>query len=96
MRGDRGLGEGGVAALMYRVVLLLLSWLRLMQRKWRIASMLSALVLAGVMVFSTALYAVVPAPKNFVLIRGGEFTMGSQESEVGRDAAKAVYKQFGI
>jgi len=36
------------------------------------------------------------APENFVLIRGGEFTMGSPESEIGRDAAKAVHKQFGI
>lgn len=96
MRGDRGLGEGGVAAPMYRVVLLLLSWLRLTQRKCRVAAMLPALLLAGVMVFSTALHAALPVPKNFVLIRGGEFTMGSPDSEVGLDAAKAFYKQFGI
>ena len=94
--GDRGYEEGVVAAPMYRVVSLLLRWLRLTQRRWHFAVVVPALLLAGVMVFSTALYAVVPAPKNFVLIRGGEFTMGSPESEVGRDVAKAVYKQFGI
>ncbi len=33
---------------------------------------------------------------NVVLIRGGEFTMGSPESEVGRDAARSVYKNLGI
>ncbi|MEI7748550.1 MAG: SUMF1/EgtB/PvdO family nonheme iron enzyme [Chlorobiaceae bacterium] len=32
---------------------------------------------------------------NFVLIRGGEFTMGSPEGEVGRDEARALYKKLG-
>ncbi len=56
-RGDRGFEDGVVAAPMYNVVPLLLSWLRLTQRKCRVAAMLPALLLAGVMVFSTALYA---------------------------------------
>ena len=34
-------------------------------------------------------------PKNFVLIRGGEFTMGSPEGEVGSAEAKAVVQQLG-
>ncbi|MFZ4526448.1 MAG: formylglycine-generating enzyme family protein [Chlorobium sp.] len=80
--GTRRFEDGIVAVPMYRVVPLLLRWLRLMQRKWNFADVVPALLLAGVMVFSTALYAVVPAPKNFVRIRGGEFTMGSPQSEV--------------
>jgi len=35
-------------------------------------------------------------PENFVLIRGGEFTMGSPEGEVGRDAARDEYQQIGV
>jgi formylglycine-generating enzyme len=81
---------------LYRFFPLLLSWLRMTQRRWRVATMLPALLLVGVMVFSTVLYAVTPVPENFVLIRGGEFTMGSPNGEVGRDVAKAIYKQFGI
>jgi len=96
MRGDRGFDDGAVAGPTHRFVLMLLSWFRLTQQKLRVAAILPALLLAGVMMFSTTLYAIVPVPKNFVLIRGGEFTMGSPESEVGRDAVKAVYKQFGI
>jgi formylglycine-generating enzyme len=96
MGGTRRFEDGIVAVPMYRVVPLLLSWLRLTQRRWSVAVIAQALVLSGVMLFSATLYAVVPAPNNFVLIRGGEFTMGSPESEIGRDVAKAVYKQFGI
>jgi len=33
---------------------------------------------------------------NVVLIRGGEFTMGSPEGEVGRDAARTLYKNLGL
>ncbi len=35
-------------------------------------------------------------PANFVLIRGGEFTMGSPEGEVGRAEVKAVYQELGV
>ncbi|TLU87502.1 MAG: formylglycine-generating enzyme family protein [Chlorobium sp.] len=40
---------------------------------------------AGLTVFSNAFPTMLPnqAPQNFVLIRGGEFTMGSPENEVG-------------
>jgi len=96
MGGTRRFEDGVVTAPMNRFFPLLLSWLRMTQRRWRVATMLPALLLAGVMVFSATLHAVVPVPENFVLIRGGEFTMGSPESEVGRDAAKALYQSIGI
>ena len=82
MRGDQGFEDVAVAGPMGRFVPMLLSWLRVTQRRWSVAVIAQALVLAGVMLFSATLYAVVPVPKNFVLIRGGEFTMGSPESEV--------------
>lgn len=96
LRGDRGFMDGVVAAPMYRFVPLLLSRFRLTKRKWRVAAVVPALLLAVVMACSTALYAVVSVPENFVLISGGEFTMGSPESEVSRDSAKALYQKNGM
>jgi hypothetical protein len=51
-------------------------------------SIVSALFLAVFLLFSGALQAKAAAalfePANYVLIRGGEFTMGSPEGEPGR------------
>jgi len=77
---------------LYRFFPLLLSWLRMTQRRWRVATMLPTLLLAGVMVFSATLHAVVPVPENFVLIRGGEFTMGSPESEFHHEGNEAQHQ----
>ena len=51
---------------------------------------------AGLTVFSAAFPGIssMQSPANFVLIRGSEFTMGSPETEVGRDAAKALYQSL--
>ncbi len=53
---------------------------------------------AGLTIFSAAFPGLtsMQSPANFVLIRGSEFTMGSPETEVGRDAAKAFYQSFGL
>ncbi len=65
-----------------------------------IRDLIPAIFLALFMLFS----GVVPAkaavalfePKNFVLIRGGEFMMGSSEGEVGRAEVKALMQKNGI
>ena len=62
--------------------------------------LITAILLAVFMLFSGALPAKAAAalfkPANYVLIRGGEFTMGSPEGEVGRAESKAVYQIFGL
>ena len=62
--------------------------------------LITAILLAVLMLFSGALPAKAAAalfkPANYVLIRGGEFMMGSPEGEVGRAEAKAVYQKFGL
>ncbi len=54
-------------------------------------------IIAVIMLFTGALpakAAVLFDPANFVLIRGGVFTMGSPEGEVGRAEAKAFYQKY--
>ena len=66
----------------------------------RLCSIVSALFLAVFLHFSGALPAKAAAafyePANYVLIRGGEFTMGSPEGEVGRAEIKAERQKAGI
>ncbi len=56
----------------------------LLQRQWKMGITVSALWLSALLCLTMSLFAAVPTvvPPNFVLIRGGEFTMGSPESEV--------------
>ena len=62
----------------------------------RICSTVSALFLAVFMFFSGALPAKAAAalfdPANFVLVRGGEFTMGSPEPEFGRSTDETQHQ----
>ena len=66
----------------------------------RICSIIPALFLAVFMLFSGALQAKAAValfkPANFVLIRGGEFTMGSPEGEPGRAESTAFFQKNGI
>ena len=66
----------------------------------RICSIVSALFLAVFLLFIGAVSAIAATalfdPSNFVLIHGGEFTMGSPEGEVGRYETKAMYQQHGF
>jgi sulfatase modifying factor 1 len=66
----------------------------------RIYSIVSALFLAVVMFFNGAVPVKAAAalfePANFVLIRGGEFTMGSPEGEAGRAGVIAYWAKKGI
>jgi sulfatase modifying factor 1 len=63
----------------------------------KIASLVPLLFLATLMLSSATLAAVSKSiPTNFVLIRGGEFTMGSPESEPGVALIKAVWQKLGI
>ena len=50
----------------------------------------------GVCTVSQKASAAVFVPESFVFIRGGEFTMGSPEGEIGRAATKAFWQIFGI
>jgi len=63
-------------------------------------SIIPAIFFVVFMLFIGAVPAKVAAalfePANFVLIRGGEFTMGSPEGEVGRAEVKAFWQQQGI
>jgi sulfatase modifying factor 1 len=65
-----------------------------------IRDLIPAILLAVFMLFSGALPAKAAAalfkPANFVLIRGGEFTMGSPEGEVGRAEVTAFWQKIGI
>ena len=65
----------------------------------RTCSIVSAFF-ALLMLFSGALPAKAAAvlfePANFFLIHGGEFTMGSPESEAGRGEAKVIYQFIGM
>ena len=64
-----------------------------------ICTAVSALFLAVFLLFSGALPAKAAAalfePANFVLIRGGEFTMGIPEGEPGRDEVTALWQKNG-
>ena len=66
----------------------------------RIYSIVSALFLAVFLLFSGALPAKAAAafyePANYVLIRGGEFTMGSPVGEPGRAEITAIWQKNGI
>ena len=66
----------------------------------RICTVVSALFLAVFLLFSGALPAKAAAalfePANYVLIRGGEFTMGSPEGEPGRAETTAFWQKLGI
>ena len=66
----------------------------------RICSIIPALFFAVFLLFSGALQANAAAafyePANYVLIRGGEFTMGSPEGEVGRAEITAFWQKYGI
>ena len=63
-----------------------------------IRGFIPALFLTVVMLFTGAVpaAAVLFEPANFVLIRGGEFTMGSPEGEVGRAEIIAAWQKMGI
>ena len=66
----------------------------------RLCSIVSALFLAVFLLFSGALPAKAAAafyePANYVLIRGGEFTMGSPVGEAGRAETTAFLQKHGI
>ncbi len=66
----------------------------------RLCSIVSALFLAVFLLFSGALPAKAAAafyePANYVLIRGGEFTMGSPVGEPGRAEITAFLQKHGI
>ena len=72
---------GTLAARMYSVLALLggLTWY-----KWKVVASAPVLCLVGLMVYNSSLSAAVCVPRNFIRIHGGEFTIGSPESEVGR------------
>jgi len=65
-----------------------------------IRDLIPAILLAVLLLFSGALPAKAAAalfkPANFVLIQGGEFTMGSPEGEVGRAEIIAFWQKYGI
>jgi sulfatase modifying factor 1 len=71
-------------------------FLLLLQRQWKMGFTVSLLWLLTLLCLTTPVTAAVSkvVPENFVLIRGGEFTMGSPEGEYGE--AKAAYKRLGI
>ena len=96
LRGNSEFEKGVISRVKGRFVSLLRSWFRLTQRKWSVAAFVPALIFAVLTLFSTTLSATTTVPANLVLIRGGEFTMGSPEGEVGRDEAKAVAQKYGI
>ena len=83
LRGNET-SEKGIVVLSTRVLSLLLSLIGPAQRKWRTALRVPALCLAGLTVLSVTLQAASAPSPNFVLIRGGEFIMGSPANEVGR------------
>lgn len=66
----------------------------------RICSIIPALFFAMFLLFSGALQANAAAafyePANYVLIRGGEFTMGSPETEVGRSPDDETQHQVKV
>ena len=96
LRGNSEFEKGVISRVKGRFVSLLRSLNRLTQRKWIVAAFVPALIFAELTLFSTTLSATTTVPANFVLIRGGEFTMGSPEGEVGRVEAKAVAQKYGI
>jgi sulfatase modifying factor 1 len=82
----------GVVAISKPVLPIQLSFREGMQLTRRVAVSVSALCVAVLMACSSSLFAAMPVPQNFVLLRGGEFTMGSPVGESGRNA----YKLFSI
>ncbi len=99
LRGNRGFEKGVISRVMGSFVLRLRSWIRLAKRKWMVAAFVPAIFVAGLMLFSPTLsVAEAPlfVPENFVLIPGGEFTMGSPEGEFGRAEKKSIYKKYGF
>jgi formylglycine-generating enzyme len=83
LRGDAELGRDFVAACMSRALSLLPRLVSLIQRKWKIAIIIPTLCLTCLICCRAALQAEEYLPENFVPVRGGEFTIGSPESENG-------------
>ena len=81
LRGNTGFEKSLVLTRIYRPLLLLASLTRC---KWKIVVIAPILCFIGLMLFNSSLPAEVCVPRNFVKIHGGEFTIGSPESEVGR------------
>ncbi len=80
LRADREF-DSSFAARLYRFLALLAS---LTWHKWKVVAIAPVICLVGLMVFNSSLPAAGCVPRNFIKIHGGEFTIGSPESEVGR------------
>jgi sulfatase modifying factor 1 len=73
--------DSSLTARIYSVLSLLAS---LTRHKWKILASTPVICLVGLMAFNSSLPAAGCIPQDFSKIPGGEFTIGSPESEVGR------------